>query len=157
MKLYIYHRVSLLTGMIVMFNTESFEGKRNRHRHGSEDDPEESKWRKLIKLFSRRITYFTLWWHKSWIVSEFLDGVRLPFLDQEQCVEGYCLDSSYNKLELPSPRTHVRVNLEVLDIIRVDDRKFSVELNMYFGVVWKEPRLKLPRPWKNGTARPEAK
>ena len=58
------------------------------------------------------------------LFSEFLDEVALPFLEQEQCVEGYCLDSTYNKLELPSPKTHVRVNLEVLDIIRVDDRNF---------------------------------
>ena len=43
MRLYIYHRVSLLTGMLVLFNTESFEGKRNRHRHGPENDHEESK------------------------------------------------------------------------------------------------------------------
>ena len=87
----------------------------------------------------------------------FLDEIALPFLDENKCVEGYCLHHSYNKLELPAPKTHVKVNLEVLDIIRVDDRKFSVELNMYFGVVWTEPRLKLPKPFKNGTNRPEAK
>ena len=80
--------------------------------------------------------------------SYFLDEIALPFLDENKCVEGYCLHHSYNKLELPSPKTHVKVNLEVLDIIRVDDRKFSVELNMYFGVVWTEPRLKLPKPFK---------
>ena len=72
-------------------------------------------------------------------------------------MEGYCLHHSYNKLELPSPKTHVKVNLEVLDIIRVDDRKFSVELNMYFGVVWTEPRLHLPKPFRNGTNRPPAR
>ena len=67
------------------------------------------------------------------------------------------MDPSYNKLELPSPKTHVKVNLEVLDIISVDDKQYSVELNMYFGVVWTEPRLKLPKPWNNGTARPEVR
>ena len=67
------------------------------------------------------------------------------------------MDTSYNKLELPFPKTHVKVNFEVLDLIRVDDIQFSVELNMYFGVVWTEPRLKLPKPWPNGTARPQVR
>lgn len=67
------------------------------------------------------------------------------------------MDNAYNKLELPAPTTHVKVNLEVLDVIRIDDREFSVELNMYFGVTWTEPRLKLPKPWTNGSIRPAAR
>ena len=90
------------------------------------------------------------------ICNKILGFDELFLIEEEKCVEGYCIDSSYNKLELPTPRTHVKVNLEVLDVIRIDDRKFSVELNMYFGVVWTEPRLKPPKPtFKNGTARPE--
>ena len=34
---------------------------------------------------------------------------------------------------------------QVLDVLRVDDKKFSVQLNMYFGVHWTESRLKLPK------------
>ena len=34
---------------------------------------------------------------------------------------------------------------QVLDVLRVDDKKFSVQLNMYFGVLWTEQRLKLPK------------
>ena len=87
------------------------------------------------------------------ICNNILGDDELFLIEEEKCVEGYCIDSTYNKLELPTPRTHVKVNLEVLDVIRIDDRKFSVELNMYFGVVWTEPRLKPPKPFKNGTAR----
>lgn len=32
----------------------------------------------------------------------------------------------------------------MLDVLRVDDKQFSVSLNMYFGVHWKEQRLILP-------------
>ena len=38
----------------------------------------------------------------------------------------------------------------MLDVLRVDDKKFSVQLNMYFGVFWTEQRLKLPK-YQNGS------
>ena len=31
-----------------------------------------------------------------------------------------------------------------MDVLEVDDKNFSVKLNMYFGVFWTEERLKLP-------------
>ena len=34
---------------------------------------------------------------------------------------------------------------KVLDVLRVDDKRFSVQINMYFGVLWTEERLKLPK------------
>ena len=34
---------------------------------------------------------------------------------EDTCVNGYCLDPTYNKLELPSTKkSHVRINLEVI-------------------------------------------
>lgn len=34
---------------------------------------------------------------------------------------------------------------KVLDVLTVDDKRFSVQINMYFGVLWTEERLKLPK------------
>ena len=34
------------------------------------------------------------------------------------------------------------MDMEVLDILKVDDKKFSVTVNMYFGVRWNESRIK---------------
>ena len=39
----------------------------------------------------------------------------------------------------------------MLDVLRVDDKKFSVSLSMYFGVVWKEVRLIMPPPGSNNS------
>lgn len=37
---------------------------------------------------------------------------------EDTCVSGYCLDPTYNKLELPSSKpSHVRINLEVMKIL----------------------------------------
>ena len=30
---------------------------------------------------------------------------------------------------------------QVLDVLRIDDKKFSVTINLYFGVIWDEIRL----------------
>lgn len=42
-------------------------------------------------------------------------------------------------------------SLQVLDVLRVDDKKFSVSLSLYFGVVWKEHRLIMPPPSSNNS------
>merc|ERR1712051_694223 len=70
----------------------------------------------------------------------------------QKCVADYCLPLEYNALELPSSeRQDVQINLEVLDVLRVDDKKFSLSLSLYFGVVWKEHRLHLPPPGSNNS------
>ena len=48
----------------------------------------------------------------------------------------YSVDELYQLPFLPK---------QVLDVLRVDDKKFSVQINMYFGVLWTEDRLKLPK------------
>ncbi|XP_040573179.1 glycine receptor subunit alpha-4 [Lepeophtheirus salmonis] len=68
------------------------------------------------------------------------------------CVSGFCLGGDYNSLELPSGNkevTRITMHLEVLDVLRVDDKKFSVTLNMYFGVRWTENRLTKMTPGKS--------
>ena len=39
---------------------------------------------------------------------------------------------------------NVLILLQILDVLRIDDKKFSVQLNMYFGVHWTETRLRMP-------------
>jgi len=50
-----------------------------------------------------------------------------------KCVADYCLPLEYNALELPSSeRQDVQINLEVLDVLRVDDKKILVESQLVF-------------------------
>ena len=37
MVLSFYKKVCVVLGIVIMFNTDSFEGKRNRHRHGDDE------------------------------------------------------------------------------------------------------------------------
>lgn len=54
-----------------------------------------------------------------------------------KCAESYCLPIEYDKLEVPFDDTgavDVSVDLDVLQILEIDDIKFTVSFSMYFGV-----------------------
>ena len=60
-----------------------------------------------------------------------------------KCVLGFCLPSTYQKLESPTPdgAVHVDINVEILDILSVNDKEFSITMSMYFSVQWREGRI----------------
>ena len=47
----------------------------------------------------------------------------------------YCINlDTYSKLDVPTTPVKVSVDLDVLQILEVDDVKFTVAFSMYFGV-----------------------
>ena len=60
-----------------------------------------------------------------------------------KCVLGWCLPLDYQKLESPTPdrAVHVDINVEILDILSVNDKEFSMTMSMYFSVMWQENRI----------------
>ena len=60
-----------------------------------------------------------------------------------KCVLGWCLPEDYQKLESPRPDSPVNVdiNVEILDILSVNDKEFSISMSMYFSVMWQESRI----------------
>ena len=60
-----------------------------------------------------------------------------------KCVLGWCLPKDYQKLESPRPDSpvHVDINVEILDILSVNDKEFSITMSMYFSVMWQESRI----------------
>jgi hypothetical protein len=70
-------------------------------------------------------------------------------VDHSKCAESYCLPIGYDKLEVPfneNGAVDVSVDLDVLQIMEIDDIKFTVTFSMYFGVRWQEPRIVGPDP-----------
>ena len=53
---------------------------------------------------------------------------------EAECVLGWCLPRDYQKLESPQPDSpvHVKINVEILDILSVNDKEFSITMSMYF-------------------------
>ena len=68
-----------------------------------------------------------------------------PVSGNQKCVLGFCLPLDYQKLEPPKPleSTNVKINVEILDILAVNDKEFSITLSMYFSVQWEESWLEV--------------
>ena len=54
-----------------------------------------------------------------------------------------CLPEDYQKYDLPTTAgpTNVTVGVDIKDIPKVSDRDFSITINAYFMVKWKDTRL----------------
>jgi len=63
---------------------------------------------------------------------------------KRHCAGSQCLDPYYDKMALPPNDGPIQVHtsFELRDVINIDDEKFTITFSMYFGVRWKEPRLK---------------
>ena len=64
-----------------------------------------------------------------WVTSHICAGMS-------KCVRGWCLPKDYQKLESPSEAAgdpvHVDINVEILDILSINDKEFSISMSMYF-------------------------
>ncbi len=54
---------------------------------------------------------------------------------------GFCLPAGYNKCQVPSNPTGVRIKMRVNDVTEVSDTDFTVTLNAFLIATWAEPRI----------------
>ena len=62
------------------------------------------------------------------------------------CAKGnsICIPANYSKFDLPNESsTTVHVGIDIKDIPKISDKDFSVTLNAFFVVRWKEERLRI--------------
>lgn len=54
-----------------------------------------------------------------------------------------CLPKSYSKFELPFTESVnvVEIGIDIIDVLRINDKEYSVTFSSYFNVLWQEPRL----------------
>ena len=54
-----------------------------------------------------------------------------------------CIPENYQKYDLPlqTKPTFVTIGVDIKDIPKVSDKDFSITLNAYFNVKWRDPRL----------------
>ena len=60
----------------------------------------------------------------------------------------YCLPENYSRTDAPNEHDHdhekpLEVSLKInhLDVLEVDDIRFTIKLQMYLGIQWDEPRI----------------
>ena len=54
-----------------------------------------------------------------------------------------CIPHNYQKYDLPNMTgpTFVTIGVDIKDIPKVSDQDFSITMNAYFNVKWRDPRL----------------
>ena len=57
--------------------------------------------------------------------------------------EGFCIPNGYNKHQQPNPKetTNVQVKFTVEQITSVNDHDFTISLNMFLSLYWRDDRL----------------
>jgi len=71
-----------------------------------------------------------------------------------------CIPHNYQKYDLPTTKgpTFVTIGVDIKDIPKVSDQDFSITLNAYFNVKWRDPRLLVSKDAKkqnSSSASPE--
>lgn len=57
------------------------------------------------------------------------------------CAGKVCVPKDYDKFEMPKNHVQVGVDIEIIEILEIDDRDFTVSFYMYFSVAWNDQRL----------------
>ncbi len=75
----------------------------------------------------------------TWLCFCILDSCEI----RARCAGNLCLPQNYSKMTLPTAQTPYPVDifLDVLQILEVDDHKFTVTMDLYLNVIWQGPRL----------------
>ena len=92
------------------------------------------------KNFFRIFSYLLLFGNiSSSNVSGTLNDIKPTFCMKEKAV---CIPNNYSKYNLPNEgATTVSLGVKIIDIPKIDDNDFIVTLDVYFSILWTEPRL----------------
>lgn len=75
------------------------------------------------------------------------DDMVCKFDGEEMTNNHLCLPLDYNKFDLPfRDKTNIiDIGIDITDVLRINDKEYSVEFSSYFNVMWTEPRLHIPQ------------
>ena len=65
----------------------------------------------------------------------------------------FCIPANYSKFNPPlnppgEPPAEVQIGLDNFEILKIDDREFTIEINAYFIVKWRDKRIEVgSRHW----------
>jgi len=92
----------------------------------------------LLKVF--------VWGILQVVQSKSGDDMVCQYKDEEVINNHLCLPADYNKFDLPyRDRTNIiDIGIDITDVLRINDKEYSVEFSSYFNVMWTEPRLHIP-------------
>ena len=64
----------------------------------------------------------------------------------------FCIPANYSKFNPPlnppgEPPAEVQIGLDNFEILKIDDREFTIEINAYFIVKWRDKRIEVGSWW----------
>ena len=64
----------------------------------------------------------------------------------------FCIPANYSKFNPPlnppgEPPAEVQIGLDNFEILKIDDREFTIEINAYFIVKWRDKRIEVGTRW----------
>ena len=70
-----------------------------------------------------------------------------------------CIPENYQKYDLPiqTKPTFVTIGVDIKDIPKVSDKDFSITLNAYFNVKWRDPRLLVSKDYSKEGPLPDVR
>ena len=56
-----------------------------------------------------------------------------------------CLPRNYSSMDIPlmDEPNHINIEIHISDVLKINDRDFSITFSLYFNVQWREPRLQI--------------
>ena len=56
-----------------------------------------------------------------------------------------CLPRNYSSMDIPMTDVpnHIGIEIHISDVLKINDRDFSITFSLYFNVQWREPRLQI--------------
>jgi len=93
--------------------------------------------------------------------SDYDEELLLRRPDETVCAIGgrqrICVPDNYQKYDLPNMTgpTYVTIGVDIKDIPKVSDKDFSITINAYFNVKWRDPRLLVSKDYSKEGRHPE--
>ena len=79
-------------------------------------------------------------------------GLQYHHLQGQYCSidDMFCIPANYSKFNPPlnppgEPPAEVQIGLDNFEILKIDDREFTIEINAYFIVKWRDKRIEVTR------------
>ena len=75
--------------------------------------------------------------------------LKIPFIFFHIIKNSYfsavCLPKNYSSMDIPliDEPNKIAIEIHISDVLKINDRDFSITFSLYFNVRWIEPRLRL--------------
>ena len=91
----------------------------------------------------RLLAFALLLWAKTKFVASL--GVSENIACGSMIPTYVCLPRNYSSMDIPMTDVpnHIGIEIHISDVLKINDRDFSITFSLYFNVQWREPRLQI--------------